>query len=163
MTETFICKFCHKQKPKNIRLKGTQGYYKDIMCQRARKNEWQKKKMVQDPHYHPQQYECLDHWRKMRPLDQYHRRLRQQHPSYVQKNRKQQILRHRKRTALLSLFSIVKMDASTPVRSNAYVMGPSRINASEKVVNVGALFDQLAVLPNNTPSLKHSLTFSTYL
>jgi hypothetical protein len=149
MAETFICKCCHEQKPKNIRLKGNQEYCNSIACQRARKNEWQRRKMAQDPQYREQQYECQRHWRKNRPLDQFQKRYRRQHPHYVQKNREQQQLRNRKRAALLGLLDIVKMDASKSVKSSAYFASPTRIEAPGHIANLDALFVQLTVLQKN--------------
>ena len=151
MAETFICRCCHEQRPKNIRLKGNQEYCSRIACQRARKNDWQKRKMVQDGQYREQQYECLSHWRKHRPLDQYQRKYRQDHPDYVQRNRAQQLQRNRKHYALLDLLKIVKMDASTPVKSNGYFMKPTRSEAPGKTVNMDALFVQLTVLQTHAP------------
>jgi hypothetical protein len=105
--------------------------------------------MAQDPQYREQQYECQRHWRMNRPLDQYQKQYRRQHPRYVQKNREQQQLRNRKHTALLGLLDIVKMDASMSVKSSAYFASPTRIEAPGQMAHMDALFLQLTVLQKN--------------
>lgn len=151
MAESFICKCCREQKLKNIRLKDNQEYCNSIICQRARKNEWQKRKMAHDQQYREQQQECLSDWRKNRPLDQYQRKYRQEHPDYVQQNREQQLQRNRKHCALLDLVKIVKMDASASVKSSSYFMGPTSSQAPGVITNMDALFVQLTVLQKNAP------------
>jgi hypothetical protein len=151
MAETFICKCCREQKLKNIRLKGNQEYCNSIKCQRARKNEWHKRKTAQDQQYREQQHDCLIDWRKNRPLDQYQRKYRQEHLDYVQQNREQQRQRNRKHYALLDLAKIVKMDASASNKSSSYFMGPTSIQMPGIIANMDALFVQLTILQKHAP------------
>jgi predicted phosphohydrolase len=110
MTSEFICKHCHKLKSAKIRLKGNQEYCSDPECQRARKALWQKNKMTNDPQYQAQQIECIRKWRKKRPLDNYQKQYRQEHPEYVNRNRELQRIRNSKRANQLEYRKIVKMD-----------------------------------------------------
>lgn len=153
MAPTFVCKNCHQEKVKNIRLKTDQEYCSAIACQRARKKAWQQQKMSQDELYRQQQEDCLQQWRKQRPLHLYQKQYRLDHPDYVNKNRKQQLRRNRKQTVLKSLFRIVKMDASTQDRTINYLINPRQGSSSKKIVKMDALLMQVTVLAKdiNTP------------
>lgn len=153
MAPTFVCKNCHQEKVKNIRLKTDQEYCSAITCQRARKKAWQQQKMSQDELYRQQQEDCLQQWRKQRPLHLYQKQYRLDHPDYVIKNRKQQLRRNRKQTVLKSLFRIVKMDASTQDRTINYLINPRQGLNSKKIVKMDALLMQVTVLAKdiNTP------------
>jgi hypothetical protein len=146
MALTFECKNCHQERIKNIRLKTDQEYCSAIACQRARKKAWQQHKMAQDQLYRQQQEDCLQQWRRHRPLHLYQKEYRQQHPAYVVKNRKQQLGRNRKRAVLRSLFRIVKMDASTQNRTINYIINPRQGSCGKKIVKMDALLLQVAVL-----------------
>jgi hypothetical protein len=146
MAQTFVCKNCHKEEARNIRLKGHQEYCSAVACQRTRKKAWQQKKMADDAQYRDQQQDCLRQWRKERPLYVYQKQYRQEHPAYVVKNRKQQIRRNHKQAVIASLFRIVKMDASTPVHSMNYLINPQRVPSCKKIVKMDALIMQITVL-----------------
>ena len=145
MTPMFVCKHCHKLKPANPHLKGTQQYCSDPPCQRARKAAWQKEKIIHDPEYRAQQRDSLRTWRKQRPLDQYQRQYRLTHPDYVKRNRELQRLRNKKQSERLDVQKIVKMDAliKPTEKSNAYLMRPYHLDASGKIVKMDALIVQL--------------------
>ena len=148
-TTTFICKHCHELKPANIRLKGHQLYCDSLECQRARKAAWQKSKVATDPQYHTQQSEALRDWRKKKPLDQYQKEYRQNHPEYVQRNRELQKVRNQKRSSRLACLKIVKMDAyqnPSSEKSTSYIMKPYKLDASGKIVKMDALLVQLTDL-----------------
>jgi hypothetical protein len=148
MATTFVCENCGRSKPANIRLKNPQHYCGDKDCQRARKAAWQKEKMAEDPEYHSRQLECLRTWRKERPLDQYQKQYRQEHPDYVRKNRELQRIRNRKHTKQADGQKIVKMDTlkAPSDKSMTYIMNPFRMDASGKIVKMDALIVQLTDL-----------------
>lgn len=155
MANTFVCKSCGKRKPANIRLKDTQHYCNEKDCGRARKAAWQKDKMAKDPQYRSRQLECLRTWRKKRPLDQYQKLYRQDHPDYVRKNRELQRIRNRNREQ-----KIVKMDAlKEPTdKSMTYIMHPFKMDASGKIVKMDALIVQLTDLPGTTAQIISQLS-----
>ena len=155
MAKKFVCKNCHQLKPVNIRLKGNQGYCDAKKCQRARKAAWQKQKMANDPNYRAKQIECLNKWRKKRPLDKYQKQYRQQHPEYVKRNRQLQRIRNSKRDRQLAYKKIVKMDAlkKPSEKSNAYIMNPYRMDESGKIVKMDALIVQLTDLQTNVQQI----------
>ncbi len=144
MQKTFICQGCNQQKPANPRLKGKQKFCGELRCQRIRKAQWQKTKMQNDTVYRSQQHECLQKWRKERPLHRYQHEYRATHPSYVAENRRKQKIRNRKRLGgQTEIEMIVKMDALSQIKSATYVMTPL---ATEKIVKMDALVVELTVL-----------------
>jgi hypothetical protein len=151
MAALFCCKNCHELKPVNYRLKDNQEYCSAAACQRARKAAWQKNKMATDLNYRGRQKECLRRWRKARPLDQYQKQYRLQHPEYVAKNRQLQRIRYKKRLKSQDDQKIVKMDAlkSPSEKPNTYLMNPYKVDASGKIVKMDALIVQLTDLQAN--------------
>ena len=148
MAIMFMCKHCNSLKPANIRLKGTQRYCSQRDCQRARKAAWQKDKMAHDPRYRAQQHSCIRAWRKKRPLDQYQKHYRLEHPEYVKRNRQLQKIRNEKRSKQLTVQKIVKMDAlkKPGEKSKAYLMSPYKMDDSGKIVKMDPLIVQLSHL-----------------
>jgi hypothetical protein len=139
-------------------LKGEQEYCDDPECQRARKAAWQKEKKVKDLEYRARQIECLKRWRESRPLHQYQREYRENHPDYVARNREQQRIRNRKRRTQPDSTEdkkIVKMDAlpGRPILSGTYALTPWEVDASRKVVKMDALIVELAVLQGDMPQV----------
>ncbi len=148
MQRSFVCKACNQEKPGNPKLKGNQHYCGAVVCQRARKAAWQKEKMASDAQYRADQIACLERWRKQRPLDQYQRRYRSEHPAYVHKNRLAQIGRNRKRAL------IVKMDALRTSKSNLCMLTPLKRSRHGKIVKMDAFVVELSFFPpDNQPAL----------
>jgi hypothetical protein len=150
MAPTFVCKNCHQEKVKNIRLKTGQEYCSAIACQRARKKAWQQHKMADDALYRQQQQDCIRQWRKAKPLHGYQKQYRLTHPAYVQKNRQQQFYRNRKRAVINSIFRIVKMDASNQGRTINYLINPRMGSGTKKIVKMDALLLHVTVLGHLT-------------
>jgi hypothetical protein len=148
MPELFICQHCHQQKPANPRLKGKQRYCGTPKCQRARKAAWHKEAMAHDDIYRAQQIDCLQQWRKNRPLHQYQRQYRAAQSDYVRRNREQQHRRNQQRSRKEPL--IVKMDALKShqpiIKTDIYQMTPCQIDASGKIVKMDAFLVQLQLL-----------------
>jgi len=157
MALTFVCKNCHQEKAKNLRLKTDQEYCSAVACQRARKKAWHQEKMAHDELYRQQQKDCLQQWRKQRPLHLYQKQYRLDHPAYVIKNRQQQRHRNRKRAVLSALFRIVKMDASTHCRTNNYLINPRKATSTKKIVKMDALLMQIIVLDKDVTAMPQAI------
>ena len=91
----------------NPRLKGGQRYCSAKACQRARKREWQRNKMATDREYRIRQKVCQHRWRQQKPLHEYQREYREQHPQYVELNRLKQSERNKKRRKEADMEKIV--------------------------------------------------------
>ena len=145
MAKTIICKNCGKEVPANIRLKGTQEYCSDPVCQRARKAVWQRAKLARDADYRVRQKQCVKSWQKNKPAHKYQDQYRQDHPGYVAKNREQQRIRNQKRRQKIRQQKIVKMDALQiqPEKTKDYIMTQYKMDASKKIVKMDTLLVQL--------------------
>jgi hypothetical protein len=153
MPTKFICTCCNELVDCNIRLKGQQEYCGKPKCQRERKRRWQRHKMKTDPVYRKRQHQCQQKWRANRPLHQYQKLYREQHPDYVKTNRQQQRTRNRQRKQPIQAFfpeKIVKMDAfnESSIKSNVYVMKTYTTDVEQKIVKMDTLIVQL--LPYQT-------------
>lgn len=104
------CKHCLKKfipRPQNP----NQQYCSDPACQKARKREWQKKKLKNDSEYRANQQDAQRRWRKKHP--DYWRKYRKRNTEYTKRNREQQQSRNRRKHVQGGrASSIVKMDAS---------------------------------------------------
>jgi hypothetical protein len=161
MPTTVRCQNCGLEKKANYRLK-KQKYCADHACQRARKRESHKKKMVEDEAYRRDHLQSIADWRIKRPLAEYQSRYRQTHRKYVQKNREQQRQRNQKRRQRGVLSSppvIVKGDACNPIKSGTYLLTPCcRMNASEVIVKGDAYVVELSVFQGTIAARLESAT-----
>ncbi len=142
MKTTFKCSECGKAKPFNPRLHGKQKFCGDVSCQRARKRQWQRKKLSSDTNYCAEHRKSQQTWRKHYPADLYQRNYRANHPEYVERNRVQQGVRNRNRRV------IVKMDALSQNKTCTYVLRP----ISKKIVKADTLLFELIVLQEDAMS-----------
>ena len=153
MPAKFICKSCELEKEPNRCLKGIQQYCCDSKCQRVRKRAWQKKQMTTDAQYREKHLTAQQRWCKQRPLHRYQAHYRQTHPKYVEKNRDRQRCRNAKRrqqAAPAPAEPIVKMDASSNIKSGTYLLTPyALMDASPKIVKMDAFVVQLQLLPHD--------------
>jgi len=83
-----------------------QRYCSNKDCQRARKRKWQKQKLTNDPDYKANQRDCQHEWHQRHPG--YHKKYRQDHPSYCKRNTLLQEYRNAKARM------IAKMDEFKP-------------------------------------------------
>lgn len=83
-----------------------QTYCSSPDCQRARRQNWQRNKLQDDPHYRQNQQSAQQAWSQRNP--DYWRRYRETHPEYVDRNRARQHARDEKTTG----GHLAKMDAS---------------------------------------------------
>lgn len=142
------CRYCGKSfRPRNR----AQHCCSKRECQRKRKNDWQRKKMADDPHYRANQADAQRIWRKKRPA--YMKEYRRNHPEYIERNRLQQRERRKRKRELrpdhplLPGGDVVKMDARItqfPVISGTYQLLPVG------VVKMDAIMVQLSVMEGVT-------------
>jgi hypothetical protein len=105
-----------------------QRYCGKPVCQKARKNLWQKRKLASDRDYRENQADCRKAWSEKHPG--YWKEYRANHSSYVKRNREKQRERNRGRSRKGETDPstvVVKMDESTPrkiIPSGRYRMVP---------------------------------------
>ena len=119
---------CRRLFSPNHRIKN-QRYCNARACQLARKREWQREKMKNDPDYRLNQEAAQQSWRENNP--DYWRRYRERHPEYVERNRVKQQERDRRRR----LGDHAKMDASDPkclIKPRGYYLIPAEANLAKK-------------------------------
>ncbi len=92
-----------------------QEYCSKKECQRARKREWNRKKLSSDSDYKKARQEAQQRWTEKNP--QYWKEYRAGHPEYTRKNRKQQTIRNRKRRQKPPGNKIAKTDESTSINN----------------------------------------------
>lgn len=104
-----------------------QKYCKRKICQRARKNAWQKEKMQTDDDYRQNQKDARERWCKKNP--DYYKNYRKKNPEYTEKNRLAQAERNRKKRSVSNHTTIydeiAKMDVSsnqTSIKSGRYTI-----------------------------------------
>ena len=90
-----------------------QRYCGEKTCQRARKADWQRKKMVGDPVYQANQKQSQADW--LSRNGDYWKRYRETHPEQAERTRDLQKVRNKRRHSR----SAVKMDASTIAKMDA--------------------------------------------
>ncbi|MBN2033730.1 MAG: hypothetical protein JW836_10670 [Deltaproteobacteria bacterium] len=106
-----------------------QRYCCEAECQKARKNEWRKKKLATDSDYRLNQYDAQKRWRQRHP--EYWGGYRTSHPEYARRNRALQRDRNHKRREGV----IAKSDESSicnPMRSGYYRLIPAEAEAIAK-------------------------------
>ncbi|MDP2816312.1 MAG: hypothetical protein Q8O19_06500 [Rectinemataceae bacterium] len=86
-----------------------QRYCRKPVCQKARKNSWQKMKLASDNDYRQNQAKAQQAWYAKRPG--YWKEYRARNPAYTERNRFLQKERNRRRKGAPSV--IAKMDEST--------------------------------------------------
>lgn len=108
MNQTIQCVHCGSVFERNPRIK-TQRYCARKECQRARKRQWQREKLLSDPDYKANQRDCQKAWHERHPG--YYKAYRKHHPGKAQRNRLLQRNRNSRRAAAKR---IANMDAFTP-------------------------------------------------
>jgi len=100
----------------------SQRYCSKARCQKARRNQWRKRKLLDDPDYRDNQRDAQKRWREGHK--DYWGEYRGSHPDYVERNRKLQGERNHKRRGSL----IAKRDESRTrdsMRSGYYRLIPA--------------------------------------
>lgn len=132
MSSQTVCLHCGNPFVPNPRVKN-QRYCSQPDCQRARKREWQKRKLAVDPDYRANQRQCQRDWHAKHPG--YYRKYRQDHPRSARRNALLQKIRNARRNPPL----IATMDTfqTAPVNEpGAYYLIPviAKMDASTQKV-----------------------------
>jgi len=131
------CVHCRRLFIANPRVKNQKYCSRDI-CQRARKNRWQQRKMTTDADYRQNQKDSRQMWQRQHPS--YWQQYRDSHPQYRERNRMLQKQRDAKRRAK----HLAKMDALKRLKSikpGTYYLIPcmanlAKMDASTQKINV---------------------------
>jgi hypothetical protein len=122
----------------------TQEYCSKKECQRARKREWNRKKLALDEDYRDARRDAQKNWREKNP--DYCKQYRARQKDYVQKNRQQQRIRNRKRQQVDLDSRIAKTDespAKNTVLTGRYRLIPVRgdmiAKTDESIVEIIAI------------------------
>jgi len=120
MVQKKRCSHCKKIFKPNPRVPNQQ-YCSDPKCQKARKREWQKRKMEEDEEYRQNQKDAQKRWRQKNP--DYWKEYRKKNQEYSDRNKEQQAARNNKRKMNVSQSeqSIAKMDMK--INSNTVISG----------------------------------------
>jgi len=104
--------------------------------------------MATDREYRIRQKVCQHRWRQQKPLHEYQREYREQHPQYVELNRLKQSERNKKRRKEADMEKIVKMDAlnTLPMKTNIYMLKRLEVETVQKIVKMDTLVVQLTPL-----------------
>jgi len=95
-----------------------QKYCTQKQCQRARKNDWQRRKLASDEDYRGNQAACKANWSKRNTG--YWKQYRKKNPEYAQRNREKQRKRNfnrRQRSDRPIASGLAKMDAKNGQRA----------------------------------------------
>lgn len=140
-----VCKHCGSLFCCNPRVKN-QSYCSHPECQRARKRDWQRRKMATDQDYRENQAAAVRRWREKHP--NYWRKYRDGHPAYTRRNRLLQTERDLRKRSIAKLPRpvLAKMDAKSGefgVISGKYRLTPL---SGGGIAKMDALTVQLSVL-----------------
>lgn len=138
------CKYCRQDfrpRPQNP----DQQYCSDSACQRARKRDWQRQKLLFDLEYQGNQKAAQRCWQEKNP--NYWQEYRKRNSVYADRNRELQRERNRRRREQdIGQIPIANMDASMPESSispGRYLL--SRVN-SGLIANMDALIVEINVV-----------------
>jgi len=135
--ETFCCACCKRYLLRNSRSRN-QRYCGSKKCQQARKNEWQRRKMVCDWDYRADKKDSQQTWQKKNK--DYWKKYRRKHPVYEQRNRELQKERDRHRLSAARgpqapSADLAKKDALSAFfnsKSNSYFLTPTDPSLAKK-------------------------------
>lgn len=118
-----ICINCSQEFIQSPRHKN-QSYCRKPSCQKAKKADWQRRKMKTDPEYKASQKLSHRKWLESNP--DYWKKYRERNPEKTERNRLLQRLRNKQRSAQRSDTSgdtsgmIAKMDASKSIKTTKF-------------------------------------------
>lgn len=135
-----VCRHCRKTiRDPNPRIKN-QTHCRAPACQRARKAQWQRKKLITDADYRKNQMDAKNQWGRRNP--DYWEKYRRKNEAYTQRNRSLQKVRDAKRRAV----RLAKMDASneaTSLNNNEYFL----IHVAGDLAKMDALIHRVVIIP----------------
>jgi hypothetical protein len=149
MPTLFRCQNCERERPRNYRLV-EQKYCSDAECQKLRRREYQKQRRTQETGYARAQSACQKAWRK-KSAALYQRSYREEHPDYVEQNRRQQRERNRKRRAHEPAPVIVKMSSCNAIAAGTYLLTPCEVQPAAMIVKMNSCLVQLALFQPVAP------------
>jgi hypothetical protein len=122
-----------------------QRYCSKADCQKARRNQWRKRKLLTDPDYLGNQHDAQKRWRESHKG--YWNRYRASHPDYVERNRALQRERnHRRRGALIAKSD--ELSDRIPMRSGYYRLIPA---GGDVIAKRDEYLVKLDILPGTYP------------
>lgn len=139
------CKHCKKVFKPNPRVP-KQQYCSNPECQKARKREWQKRKLDEDEEYRQNQRDAQKRWRRKNP--DYWKEYRKKNQEYTNRNKEQQAVRNNKRKMNVNNPGqpIAKMDMkvdSNIIISGTYKMFPV---TSSEVAKMDPIFVKIEMI-----------------
>ena len=145
------CVCCRKKFRPDPRVKG-QTYCSRPECQKARRRDWQKKKLLEDKHYRENQQDAQKRWREKNR--HYWRKYREEHSDYTRRNRELQRERNRRRRELVRPRTglgeeIAKMDAikqENPIIPGKYQLIPLD---NQRIAKMDAILVNLSVISDS--------------
>jgi len=152
-----VCLCCRQEFDRHPSVKGQQ-YCGNPLCQRARKNAWQREKLKKDKHYRENQASAQKAWRERNPL--YWESYRKRNPESVAKNRIKQ--HERNRRARNATSRIAKMDELD--QPNIGISGPSNfvLVDLQMIAKMDELVSQLRLTSRIPPSVVGGLADCKY-
>lgn len=144
------CKHCGKifqRRPQNP----DQQHCSQSECQKARKREWQRRKLKEDPEYRENQRHAARRWRERNP--DYWRTYRKEHEDYTINNRVQQRRRNlRHRRSARADDEIANMDTSKSqnnILSGLYRLSPVVDDGGRGIANMDASIVKIHVIQDS--------------
>ena len=145
------CVCCRRRFRPDPRVKG-QTYCSRPECQKARRRDWQKKKLSQDEDYRRNQAEAQRRWRENNT--HYWRKYRKEHPDYTRRNRELQRERNRRRRGRVRPRAclgeeIAKMDVNK--QENLIIPGDYQLVLldNQRIAKMDAIFVNLSLIPDS--------------
>lgn len=118
-----VCVSCHDDFIPRFNIHG-QRFCGKKECQRKRRAQWQRKKLLEDADYREHQKKARENWRGEHR--DYMRAYRRTHPAYRERDRQQRRERRKRTREVADIPGAVKMDAwtsdaaATPIESGYF-------------------------------------------
>jgi len=146
MKNKFQCKNCRKIFEKNPRLKEEQNYCSQKICQQARKNKWEREKLLKDPDYKQKRKVQKQQWYKNKPGDLYQREYRERRSSYQEENVKKQRSRNQNKLNVKILEQLQTPGAGVG-DTHLFYLVPYNKHLQKNIVKTDALIVSINCLP----------------
>lgn len=118
-----------------------QRYCSDPECQKTRKRNWQKEKLLRDRDYRANQAEAQRQW--CRRNRGYWREYRRKNPAYTERNRLRQRERNRRRRSGSGIAKMDELTGKSVIRSGRYRLvplgHPGIAKMDELIVEIGVI------------------------
>jgi len=118
-----------------------QQYCSDPGCQKIRKRDWQREKLVKDSDYRQNQAAAQREWRSRN--GDYWREYRKRNPAYTEGNRIRQRERNRRRRSGARIAKMDELRGKSVIRSGRYrlvpICNPGVAKMDELIVEIGVI------------------------